>query len=148
MQDKPSAEQLLDGVRRFLEEEIVPTTTGRRQFLARVSVNVMRIVERELASEDRHTQREWVGLDRILGESGTLPSARTERGAAIRTRVEDLCERIRAGEFDEGCPAREPLLAHLRATVRDKIEVTNAAYLEADASRAAPLGGRGAKLPT
>ena len=52
MQDRPTVHELLDALGRFLDEEIVPATDGRRQFLARVAANVARMVDRELAAEE------------------------------------------------------------------------------------------------
>ncbi len=46
----------------------------------------------------------------------------------MRRRTEELCARIRAGEADEG-PWAEVVLAHVRATVRDKLSVTNPGLL-------------------
>lgn len=128
MQDRPTVHELLDAVRRFLEEEIVPATEGRRQFLARVAANSLAIVERELATEEEQTRREWDGLGRLLSPE-PYPATREERYAAIHRRVEELCARIRAGEADGTVWGRD-VLAHTRAVVRDKLSVTNPAYVD------------------
>jgi hypothetical protein len=130
MQDRPTVHELLRAVESFLRDEVVPATEGRRQFLARVAANAIGLVERELASEAAHAEREWSGLDALLG-SAPMPRERDALAAAVRTRNETLCARIRAGELDAAEPQRA-LLAHVRRTVRDKLEVTNRAYLEAD----------------
>ena len=52
MQDRPDARELLDAVRAFLEEQVVPALDGTRQFHARVAANVLAIVGRELATGD------------------------------------------------------------------------------------------------
>src|SRR5947208_3263750 len=49
MQDRPDVRELLDAVRGFLEEDVVPALEGPRQFHARVAANVLAIVGRELA---------------------------------------------------------------------------------------------------
>src|SRR5579883_2572696 len=85
MQDRPTVHELLDAVQRFLDEEIVPNTEGRRQFVARVSANVLRMIDRELTLEDEHQAREWGALDALLGPAA-LPSERAARHAALRTR--------------------------------------------------------------
>jgi aminoglycoside phosphotransferase (APT) family kinase protein len=46
---RPTARELLDAVRGFLTDDVVPNTTGRVSFHARVAANVVAIVERELA---------------------------------------------------------------------------------------------------
>jgi hypothetical protein len=133
MQDRPTVDELLGAVERFLREDIVPATDGRRQFLARVAANAIGLVTRELASESAHAAREWAGLDGLLGAE-PLPAERAAIAERVRARNQELCERIRAGEFDDDA-GREALLRHLRATVRDKLEVTNRAYLDADEGR-------------
>ncbi|HEY8516933.1 MAG TPA: DUF6285 domain-containing protein [Candidatus Binatia bacterium] len=134
MQDRPTIDELLSAVRRFLADEVVPATEGRLQFLARVAANAVDLVRRELASETAHAEREWRGLDGLLGAE-PMPRGRDELAAAVRRRNEALCEKIRAGAYDADGPERTALLAHLRTVVHDKLEVTNRAYLEADARR-------------
>ncbi|KKK50539.1 hypothetical protein LCGC14_3124020, partial [marine sediment metagenome] len=51
MQDRPTYDELLAAVERFLSQEIVPNTEGARRFHARVAANVLGIVRRELALE-------------------------------------------------------------------------------------------------
>ena len=47
--DVPTAAQLVEAVREWLQRDVMPETSGRMQFHARVAVNVLAIVERELA---------------------------------------------------------------------------------------------------
>jgi hypothetical protein len=46
----PPAATLLQAAARYLEDELLPTLDGYHRFQARVTVNVLRIVERELRS--------------------------------------------------------------------------------------------------
>jgi aminoglycoside phosphotransferase (APT) family kinase protein len=46
---RPTARELLEAVRGFLTEDVMPATTGRLSFHARVASNMLAIVERELA---------------------------------------------------------------------------------------------------
>ncbi len=131
MQDRPTIHELLRSVERFLRDDVVPATDGRRQFLARVAANAIGLVERELQGEAEHAAREWAGLDALLG-SEPMPGDRDGLAAAVRARNEALCARIRSGEYDAASVARTGLLAHVRAIVRDKLLVTNRACLEAD----------------
>jgi hypothetical protein len=126
MQDQPTAHELLDAVQRFLDQEIVPSSTGRRQFLARVSANVLRMVDREMLLAEEHETREWAALDAALG-SAEMPRGRAALLAALRERNEDLCARIRAGAADE-CPARATIVASVRQSVQDKLAVTDPGY--------------------
>ena len=134
MQDRPTVYELLRSVERFLRDEIVPATDGRRQFLARVAANAIGLVERELETEGAHARREWAGLDHLLGAE-PMPEDRTARADRVRARNEALCERIRAGAYDADSEQRTALLRHVRETVHDKLQVTNRGYLEADAGR-------------
>src|SRR5262250_759629 len=96
MQDRPTALELLGAVARFLDEEIVPVTEGRRQFLSRVAANVLRLVERELVCAEEHAQREWRGLDAILAVEPPPPRSDALR-AALRERNASFVEHIRSG---------------------------------------------------
>ena len=131
MQDRPTIHELLRSVERFLRDDVVPATEGRRQFLARVAANAVGLVERELQGEAEHAAREWSGLDALLGAEA-MPSGRDALADAVRARNDALCARIRSGAYDAASPVRTQLLEHVRATVRDKLLVTNRAYLEAD----------------
>ncbi len=108
--DVPTSEQLIESVREWLERDVMPGTTGRLQFHARVAVNVLAMVERELASGAMHAAAHQARLD--------------ELGCADDF---ELAARIRSGEFDD-------LLPHVRelvwASVRDKLSVANPKYLE------------------
>ena len=126
MQDRPTVHELLDAVQRFLDEEVVPNSEGRRQFVARVSANVLRMIDRELLLEDVHQAREWAALDALLGPA-PLPPERAARLAALRQRNDELCVRIRNGAFDEG-PAYAAVVASVRQSVQDKLAVTDPAY--------------------
>lgn len=122
---------------RFLDDEIVPHTTGSRSFHARVAANVIRIVRRELATEETHLGSEWAGLDALLGPM-PRPVGREALRRALRSRTAELCQRIRAGEADAG-PFRRAVLEHLWRTVRDRLSVTDPDWLRR--STAAPEEG-------
>lgn len=123
MQDRPSAIELLEAVRGFLEREVIEALQGTAKFHARVAANVLAIVARELTHEPEHLAAEWQRLDALLGavEPPLEPVARRE---ALGARTEALCARIRAGDADAG-PFRAAVLAHLRATTREKLAVAN-----------------------
>jgi hypothetical protein len=127
MQDRPTYDELLSAVERFLDDEIVANIEGARRFHARVAANVLRIVRRELANEEEHLSREWAGLYDLLGPAERPPS-REAFVKALAARNEELCRRIREGDADGG-PFREAAFAHVRRTVRDKLLVTNPGWL-------------------
>ena len=128
MQDRPTSLELLDAVQRFLDEEIVPDTQGRRSFLARVAANAVRIVAREIRADEEQARREWDGLDALMG-SAVPPASLADTKKAILARTAALCEKIREGAADEG-PWRPAVLAHVRRTVRDKLAVADPGLLE------------------
>jgi len=123
MQDRPTAIELLDAVRGFLERDVVPALDGTAKFHARVAANVVAIVARELALEPAHLAAEWARFDALLG-GAPAPADPSALPDAVRARAEALCERIRAGDADAG-PFRAAVLAHVRATVREKLAIAN-----------------------
>ena len=123
MQDRPTYDELLAAVARFLDDEIVPHVEGSRGFHARVAANAIRIVRRELETEDEALGAEWSGLDALLGEE-KRPAARPGLREALRARNAELCERIRAGEAEEG-PFAHRVFEHVRQTVRDKLRASD-----------------------
>ncbi len=122
MNDRPSAVELLRAVRSFLEREVVPELDGPRRYHARVAANVVAIVARELETEEGQLRGEWQRLAALLGRTAPAPESRQALREAVRGASEELVRRIRAGEADAG-PWRESVLAHLRRTVADKLDV-------------------------
>jgi len=127
MQDRPTYDELLAAIERFLDEEIVPNTPGSRGFHARVAANAVRTIRRELEAEDDQLTAEWAGLDALLG-AGDRPPERAQLRAEIAERNAALSERVRRGEADAG-PFAEQVRQHLRTTVRDKLHVSNPRWL-------------------
>jgi hypothetical protein len=127
--DRPTAGELLEAVRRFLEEDVVPALDGPRKYHARVAANVVAIVAREIESEEAQLAAEWQRLGALLGGDGAAeppPGGRAALRAGVRARTDELVARIRAGEADTG-PWRAQLIAHLRRTVADKLAVARPA---------------------
>ncbi len=117
MQDRPTATELVEAVREFLADDISPTLDGRLAFHLRVALNVLDVVARELTlgpgiDADQHDR-----LVALLGHDGDTTTLEAELASAIR-----------AGDVDERDAA---VLDHVRATVREKLLVTNPKYLEA-----------------
>jgi hypothetical protein len=128
MQDRPTAVELLEAVRRFLEEQVVPVLDGTRQFHARVAANVCGIVARELGDGSALLEAEWRRLAALLGTAP--PDAEPPRAlaAAVAALNDELAARIRAGDADTGA-FREAVVAHLRTTAEDKLRVANPRHL-------------------
>lgn len=123
MQDRPSAVELLDAVRAFIEKDVITALDGTAKFHARVAANVLAIVAREIDLAPAQLEAEWARLDALLGPAAR-PAEATAWAAALRSRTEALCERIRAGDADGGA-FRSATLAHVRATVVEKLAVAN-----------------------
>jgi hypothetical protein len=125
VQDRPTAAELLAAVRAFLEDEVVPALDGPQRFHARVAVNVLAIVGRELAEEEATLVAEWTRLAALFGrDPGPRPAGLAGLRAAVREATAMLAERIRGGAADEG-PFRDAVRAHVRATVREKLGIAN-----------------------
>ncbi len=127
MQDRPTYDELLSAVETFLGD-LVTDLEGSRSFHTRVAANAVALVRRELEHEDRVLSAEWARLNDLLGTEET-PADRADMKAAIRARNETLSERIRSGALDDGDGSARAL-NHVRATVRDKLLVSDPALLE------------------
>lgn len=125
MQDRPHAAELAQAVREFIETEVLPGIDDPRlRFRTLVAANGLGILEREIAFGVPLVRREVDSLARLLGRADPLP----EDLEALRRRAaelnRELALRIRAGDTPEGT------LAHLVATVADKLRVASPRYLE------------------
>jgi hypothetical protein len=119
-QDRPSAAELVQAVREFLERDVMAATDGRVQFHTRVAVNALGMIERELIDGPGFAAAERERAVALLGHDDELQSLERE-----------LAVRIRAGSLDDRLDA---VRAHVRATVREKLLVANPGYLPADPS--------------
>jgi hypothetical protein len=106
--DAPSAVELIEAVREFLEGDVTDATEGRVRFHARVAARALAIVERELASADR------MAADHAARLAALGFASDAELAAAIRS---GACD----DRWDE-------VAAAVRATVADKLAVANPGY--------------------
>jgi hypothetical protein len=106
--DVPSARELVESVREWLERDVMTGTSGRMQFNARVAANVLAIVERELE----------VGTQQSAAHAARLAEFDCTTDA-------DLARRIRSGELDDRLPE---VRAAVFASVLDKLAVANPKY--------------------
>jgi hypothetical protein len=114
-QDRPSAAQLVTAVREYLERDVMTATEGRVQFHARVAVNVLNTVARELELGAGFASDERQRAAALLGHDGEADELERELAAAIRSGALD-------GRADD-------VRAHVRATVREKLLIANPGYL-------------------
>jgi hypothetical protein len=121
LHDRPTAAELVVAVREYLERDVMTTTEGRVAFHARVAVNVLGMVERELELGAAQDAEEHDRLVELLGRDGT-----------VRELTEVLARGIRDGTLDIPWP---DTVAAVRETVRAKLEVANPRYLDAPKER-------------
>jgi hypothetical protein len=106
----PTAAELVEAVREWLERDVAPEADGRLRFHARVAVNMLAIVEREL----------------VLGPAQAEAHAERLRQLGVADDAE-LARRIRSGELDDRL---DEVKAAVAASVRDKLTVANPRYLD------------------
>jgi aminoglycoside phosphotransferase (APT) family kinase protein len=107
---RPSASALVQAVREYVDGDVRENTTGRTSFHARVAVNALAMVERELA----------------LGPSQR--AAHQQRLEALGlTSERELAAAIRAGDLDDRW---DEVTAAVAATVADKLAVANPTWFE------------------
>ncbi len=128
MQDRPTAGELLEAIADFLTMDVEPHVPEWLRFQLRVARNSLTIIRRELAHEDHFLLDEWQGLDALLG-TAPYPDEPGATRPAVLSRNDELCARIRAGEFDAP-QARRALQEHLRAVVENKLRISNPRYVE------------------
>jgi hypothetical protein len=109
--DIPSAAGLVEAVREFLERDVMTSTEGRVQFHTRVAVNVLGMVERELAMGEEQAAAHAAGL-RSLGFDSEAALAGAIRAGDVDGRLEEITDFV-------------------RQTVEAKLRVANPKYLEA-----------------
>jgi hypothetical protein len=109
MHGRPTAAELAEAVREFLENDVMAATEGRVQFHTRVAINVMGMVQRELE----------------LG-----PAQRAAHDARLRALGfaddDELAAAIRRGDVDD---RYDEIKAAVLESVRDKLRVANPKYL-------------------
>ena len=83
-QDRPTAAELLEAVREFVERDAQPGLEGRAAFHARVAVNALGIVERELVLGPMTDDPVAARLTTLLGVEGPPPALAAGLAAGIR----------------------------------------------------------------
>jgi hypothetical protein len=129
MNDRPTAIELLAAARGFLETELVSALSDPRlKFQTLIVANVLAIVERELGSEEQQLNAEYAECCSALGLKPQPFVALGELKELVADANRQLCERIRAGKYDEA-PSFRKLSTLLEASVKRKLEVANPKYL-------------------
>ena len=106
--DRPTAAELVEAVREFIESDVMAAVEGRVRFHARVAANVLAMGERELA------------------DGGAAARSHADRLARFGV-VDDsgLAAAIRDGSLDDRW---DEVVDAVSDSVRDKLEVANPGY--------------------
>ncbi len=109
---RPTAAELVEAVREWVDRDVRSATDGRVSFHARVAVNALAMVERELTLGAAHRSEHVAGLASLGCDDD-----------------EALAARIRSGSLDD---RTEEIRAVVAASVRAKLAVANPRWLEPD----------------
>lgn len=132
MIQNPTADELLEAVIGFIQERAAPRLEGRDAFLARVAVNALGVVRRELAQGPAAEAGAQERLRVLLSRDGDYDALNAE-----------LCEALRSGRLD----AIGAVLDHLKASAVDQIGIDQPGYsglraLNAEGRSDEPASGR------
>ena len=130
MQDRPTAQELVEAVASFLETEILPTLTDPRlRFRGLIAANVLGIVARELADGRSSLPKERLQLAKLLGNDLTdIPDRDADLLSGVALLSREFCLRVRSGVFDSTV-AFDAALVFAEATVVEKLRINNPRYL-------------------
>ncbi|HEX2384601.1 MAG TPA: DUF6285 domain-containing protein [Acidimicrobiales bacterium] len=106
--DRPTAAELVEAVREFLERDVMEATTGRVRFHTRVAINALNMVQRELE----------IGPAQSAAHEDRLRQLGYDDDAA-------LAAAIRCGDLDD---RYAEVKAAIKASVDDKLAVANPKY--------------------
>lgn len=115
MHDAPSAKELIEAVKSFIDTTAMTQLTGHAAFHARVASNALATVLREIEQRPDAEAAERERLQSLLG------SDETDVDALNRA----LCEEIRTGRLDLSSPG---LLTHLKSTTISQLSVDQPGY--------------------
>ncbi|MCA8902465.1 MAG: hypothetical protein KDA53_14580 [Hyphomonas sp.] len=116
MHDAPSTKELIEAVKRFIDETASKQLTGHAAFHARVASNVLGTVMRELEQRPGAESAEAASLATLLG---------ADAGADTDSLNRDLCARIRSGAMTLSTPG---LLEHLKTTTIAQLSIDQPNY--------------------
>lgn len=112
---RPTAAELVEAVREWVEGDVRESTEGRVAFYTRIAANALHMVERELALGPAHVAAHAAGLAQL----GVADDA-------------ELAAGIREGRFDDRA---EEVRQVVGAAVRAQLHVANPAWLLPDGAR-------------
>lgn len=110
----PTAPELIESVMRFIEERAAPNLKDRDAFHARVAVNALAAVKREIEQGFKAEVAAVERLSALIGQDGDFATLNNA-----------LCERIESGDLS---PTDPTLLTHLRASLIDQVRIDQPNY--------------------
>ena len=116
MHDAPSTAELVESVKRFIDDIAAPQLTGHAAFHARVASNVLATVLREL---DQRPTAEAAEKERLVALLDAGPDV------SLDELNRALCARISNGSVDLSTPG---LLEHLKTTTIAQLSVDQPHY--------------------
>ncbi|HIF08833.1 MAG TPA: hypothetical protein EYQ81_02625 [Sneathiellales bacterium] len=114
MQNRPTAAELLDAVKTFLNDSVKPELMDHTAFNMMVALKSLDIVQRELELGPEFADTERARLTDILGHDGKIGDLNAE-----------LNERLRAGTL---CLDDPKVKAHLIETTKAKVQIDQPKY--------------------
>jgi hypothetical protein len=132
MYDRPTAAELLDAVRAYLQDQIVPVVRADRRlyYQTLVAIHVLGTINREMRAHVEHLHEEWKRLNYVQDVKTPMPPDEESLRAALAERNKRLCEDIAAGRYDSSA-RRAALFEHLVSTTREQLEAANPRFLQA-----------------
>lgn len=110
----PTSLELIDAVIGFIEQRAAPQLKDRDAFLARVAVNALAAVRREIELGPDAEAAALARLRDLLGHDGDFATLNAE-----------LCDRLASGELSVKDPQ---VLAHLKASIIDQVRIDQPNY--------------------
>ena len=111
---RPTAAELLEAIREFLERDVLPVLPSASRFQCRIAINVLAMIRRELDLRPTLDAAERERLATLLGPASA--------GESIDGLNHRLARAIRDGSIDiDNVELRE----HLRRTIAEALEVNN-----------------------
>lgn len=120
MKQRPGADALLDAALATLQEELLPSLSGRQKFLAAMVARAVSVARQENANAAESLTQERASLARLYERpvEGNLSEIRKQLAADIRAR-----------KFPPGTPAETRLIDHLVETTAHDLRIANIKYL-------------------
>jgi hypothetical protein len=115
MQDRPTADELLDSVAEYLFAELRPEVPREQRFKVLVAANVCAVVAREIRAGEEPDREDLVLFGELLGGQQT----------DVQAAAAELSRRLRSGELDDRI---EELTPRLEEHVRRKLEIARPGY--------------------